>query len=182
MIVNLEEIHSNWLDGMATFCKNYLVEKHGKELAIGAVLELAEGEEGYVFNCLGAFDLPSGSSRLIMHMARFTKCSFCPPDEVRGCDFYDFDEFPDTTFCLGSLLSSAFPKTIETDCFKAHDGAIDVGETKNPKTAFRRPHVAFSGLGIILIEELRSILDPLAPNADVIKLADKKYLCVFEPD
>jgi len=175
--VNVEELHARWLNEFTNYAKEYLIKRHGKEKDIGAVMTLVKTDE-FAFESLGTFNLPAGSGRLILHMARFCRSTFGRPEYIRGLG--DIEELPEPTFCLNSLLTASFPKNTETGTFKGHDCAISVGDLGDPDAAFRSAHAAFAGLGVILMNEVRGILSPLSPDNEVIKLADSKYLSIIE--
>lgn len=174
MIANLEEIHARWLDEMVDFAQKYMVERHGNKPMRAAILEIPNDD--FVFHCLGTFNIPAETDRLILHMARFCRCTFGKPDAIIGLD--NIKELPEPTFCLNSLLIAGFPKNLSTDIFRNHDGGIGGGDIGDPKAAFRSAHIAFAGLGIILMNESRKILSPNfpSPNSQVLKMADGKFI------
>jgi len=177
-MVNVEQLHSIWLDSIVDFSQNYLATKYGnKNCEAHIVSSVVETNNSY--QSLKNFNLPYGSAQIIMHMARFCKCTLCEPDDILGCEM---KTFPEATFCLPSLLSAAFPKNVNTGIFRPHDGSLDAGDLDNPSSVFRHPHIAFSGIGIILMNECREILSPLATDSEVIRLADCHFLCLPRGD
>lgn len=178
MNVNVEELHGRWLDEMAEFAREFMKRQYaGAKPEQAAIVTLSHKNE-YIFETLGIFDLPPGSGDIILLMARFCRCTLSPPEAVIGLPGFT-EQLPEPVFCLNSLLMAAFPKNTATGVFKGHDCAICVGDLGDPEGAFRSGHVAFGGLGVILMNETRKILNPLAPDADVIKLADDHFLCIM---
>ncbi len=178
MIVNVEELHSRWLSEFAQFAEEYLAKRHGDKKDIGAIMALVPTDE-FAFECIGQFNLPAGAGRLILHMARFCRSTFGAVEYLKGLD-PEIKELPEPTFCLNSLLLAGFPKNTETGFFKGHDCSIAAGDLGDPDCAFRTAHVAFAGLGVIIMNETRNILSPLSTDNEIIKLADGKYLSIIE--
>lgn len=173
--INVEELHAKWLDEMVEFAWQYMVDKHGPVSCQAHILELASEEE-FVFESKGVFDLPPGAGLLCLFMARFARCTFTP-DRLVGLSV---EELPEAMFCLNNLLQAAFPRNVSTGVFKAHDGAVGVGAVDDPEFRHRFPHVAFAGIGILMMQNVRRILSPLATDADVVKLTDGKFLAIIE--
>ena len=180
MHINVEELHSRWLDEMHAFAWAYLTQKHGIKPSTAAIVELLE-EDNYIFDTKAVFNLPAGAGNLILHMARFSRCTFGTPDEIRGFP-KRVDVLPEPTVCLLSLIEASFPKNTETDVFKAHDGAVCVGDLMHPDDAFRAAHVAFSGLGVILMQEVRKHLSPLSTNDEIKKMCNGKFLSIYQEE
>jgi hypothetical protein len=178
MLVNVEELHARWLSEYIEYTKKYLSIRHGPKNDIAAIMTLVPTDE-FAFQSLGAFNLPAGAGRLILHMARFCRSTFSQPEYIRGLA-PDTKELPEPTFCLNSLLTASFPINTETRVFKGHDCAIATGDLGEPDSAFRSAHIAFAGLGVILMNESRKILSPLSTDNEIVKLADSKYLSIIE--
>lgn len=173
MGVNVEQIHANWLDEMVDFSWRFMAGHH-KVGACEAVIVESVPESNNSYRARSVFLLPYGSDRLIFHMARFSRCSLCEPD-LEG---FNVQSLPEALFCLQSILLASFPKNVETSFFRAHDGALGAGEMDD-ESAYRGPHVAFAGIGIMLMNACRQTFSPLAPDSEIVKLADQKFLCVF---
>ena len=176
MQINVEELHAKWLAEMVSFSWHYLSIRHGPLPCRGAILGIVEGNE-FIFETKGIFDLPPSSGTLILHMARFCRCTFGRPEAILGLDV---EELPEPTFCLSSLLAAAFPRNILTGAFRGHDGGTAIGDLGDPHAAFRSAHVAFSGLGIIFMDKTRQILGPLAPDSEIVSLADGNFLTIID--
>jgi len=180
MHINVEKIHSRWLNDLSSFAVSYLRKRGGKEQE-GAVIHLPADPElkeyGPYLKANGKFSLPPGSGDLILEMARFSKCTFKEVLGVRNLGEEPIN-VPEKMFCLHSLLLASFPKNIETNTFKAHDGADfdpeDVGLTSH------HPYNAFCGLGVILLNETRKILSPISPDAEIMTMADGLFFGILE--
>lgn len=175
--INVEELHSRWLDEMQAFSWAYLTKKYGLKPTTAVIVQLTE-DDHYVFETKAFFNLPAGADKLILHMARYARCTFGTPDEIRGFP-KKVDVLPEPTLCLHSLLEASFPKNTETDVFKAHDGAISVGDLMHPDEVFRSAHIAFAGLGVILMQEIRKNLSPLSTNDEIKKMVNGKFLSIY---
>lgn len=176
--VNVELLHERWLGEMASYATDYLGKRHGYKTSTAAVMTMVATDE-FAFETLGTFNLPAGAGRLMLHMARFCRCTFGRPERIIGLPVV-LDELPEPTFCLTSLLMASFPKNTETGYFKAHDCAMAVGDLGDPESAFRSGHIAFAGLGVMIMNASRKILSPIAPDSEVIKLGNEKYLSIIE--
>lgn len=177
MRINVDGLHSRWLGEMSEFAMQYLTEKHGSAPTKGAVVKLTDDSEDFIFETEGTLVLPPGTGILCLHMARFCRSSFGRPEGIVGLDI---EEFPEPTFCLSSLLRASYPRNTETGVFHGHDGALGVGDLDDPESAFRAAHVAFSGVGVLLMDGVRALLSPLAPDAQIIKIANGKYITILD--
>ena len=173
MGVNVEQIHSLWLDEMVSFSWHFMAKRHQVGACEAAIIESVP-DSNNSYRARSIFLLPYGSDRLIFHMARFAHCSLCEPEPV------GVDTIPDALFCLQSVLLASFPMNTATGIFRAHDGALGVDEMDNPACLYRAQHVAFAGVGIMLMNVCRQTFSPLAPNSEIVKLCDQKFLGVFD--
>lgn len=176
-----EELHSRWLKQLSDFA---WLRMSGKLECRAIVASLPEGED-FLFESKGEFPLPWASDLLIMTMALFSKCTFLKCEGIKVG--------PETVparpiFCLSSLLQASFPKNVVTDRFKAHDGAdvLELDETfadrNNWRSCEKYDHVAFAGLGVIMMNEVRKILNPASSDAEIIRMSDEHFLCVVQQD
>ena len=174
MLVDIEKLHAEWTEELITFYKEYMLDKHGKKTCQAAIVEIPTDD--WIFHSLGTFNLPSGSGRLIMHMARFCRASIGQPEDIVGLNI---KTFPEETFCLNALLTAAFPKNFDTECFRNHDGGMMLMEEDG---IHLYPHLAFAGFGMTLINESRQILSPNfpIPDSQVLKASDGKFLTIIE--
>lgn len=180
MLVNVEKWHHVWLEEMSKFSWDYLSKKHGPTASNAVILTLEpdcavedDCSDCDIVRSRRAFELPPRAGTLIMHMARFAKSSLSQPYKIEGANF---QELPENTFCLKSLLQASFPKDLDTGFFKHYDGSTTIGNA--PEGLYRAPHVAFSGIGIILMQNARMAFDPMLPDEDVIFEADGSFLVV----
>jgi len=188
MLINIEEFHARCLNEIVNFSQNFMREKFGDGECWGVLTKPSDDEkednilslfeEGdTVFSCdvIGKIKLPKGSDKLINHMALFCKSTLSHITKINGIDW---NKLPENTYCLSSLLQASFPKNVVTGVFKAHDGALSIGDVGYPD--FRGIHVAFSGIGIILLDETRKILAPLAPDAEIVNMTEEVFLSIEE--
>lgn len=175
ILVNKEYLHSRWLSEIKDFAKGYFEEKFGKGTCLAAIITTPETDE-FVFRVASEMSLPKGSGALIAKMARFCKCSFDGADGIVGFS----DGIPDATFCLHSLLAAAYPKDVHTGIFKATDGAIGPDEAEMRISGDKADHVAFSGLGVILMQKSREVLGEMLPDEDVVTKAHDHFLAIKE--
>jgi hypothetical protein len=169
----IENLHAQWLDEMAK-----LAWRHGnasKPRSEAHLWRIALEDE-FILEHVGSFGLPNGSAAMCVEMAFFAHATLSDPDEIRGIDL---DQVPEPTFCLHSLLWAAFPKNIDTDVFKGNDCAISVADLPD-EGQFRSAHAAFGGLGVILMENCRRFIEPLAPDAEILKLSDGMFISVVD--
>jgi hypothetical protein len=158
---------------MADFSWLYMAKKHGAGACEAAIVESVK-ESNNSYRARSIFLLPYGSDKLVFRMSRFAHCSLCEPEPI-GIDF-----IPDALFCLQGLLLASFPKNTATGVFRAHDGALGAGDMDDPDALNRGPDVAFAGIGIMIMNACRQTFSPLAPDNEVVKLSDQKFLCVFD--
>lgn len=177
MIVNVEACHARWLAEMREFSWEYLGKMHGTKNCLAAIIEIPPEAEELVYVAKYVFSLPAGSDLLALQMARFAKCSD-DGGELLGVENLA-KALPEATFCLNSLLLAAFPRNTRTGVIKMHDGAAGIGRPEPEHYKERGPHVAFAGVGVIMMEKVRDYLAPLATDDNVTMLANSKYIAIF---
>ena len=175
MFVNKEYLHDRWIGEIKDFSLDYFEKKFGNGISDAAIVTSPETDE-FIFSVVKKLFLPMGSSTLIMKMALFCKCSF---DDAEGIVGFS-DGIPEATFCLHSLLMSAYPKDVHTGIFKATDGAIGPDEAEMRISGDKADHVAFSGLGVILMQKSREVLGEMLPDEDVVTKAHDHFLAIKE--
>lgn len=181
MNINVEKIHSRWMNEMSSFAWQYMRKRHPKTRSEAVITYLPSDEELKIYGpslaVKGKFELPPGSGSHIMQMALFAKATFFELDGIRGLED-EVVKLPETMFCLHSVLIAAFPKNLETDTFRPIDAADF--DFEDPSLDRNHPFNAFAGIGLILMDETRKILSPMSPDADVTKMADGLFLSVFD--
>jgi hypothetical protein len=188
MLINIEEFHARCLFETVSFSWKFMEEKFGNGECWGILTKPSDDEkedvlslfeEETIFSCdvIGKIKLPYGSDRLINTMALFSKATLSHITKVNGMDW---EKLPQNTFCLSSLLQAGFPKNVLTGIFKAHDGAFSIGDQNYPD--FQGNHVAFSGIGIILMNETRKILSPLSPDSEIVAMTEEVFLSISEEE
>jgi hypothetical protein len=178
MFVNKDRYHTEWLEEMATFAWKY----SGKApKSVGTIWKFRYDDfDDFVLENNGEFDLPAGSAKMVLEMARFCQHTVLP------CDAEEWAEkkVPSLMFSLHDLLQAAFPKDVESGFFKANDCALapeDVGDD-------RARCAAFGGLGVILMNACRQLFGPLLTDAEMLKKVgqsvhntDGYYVSISEP-
>ena len=182
-MINVEEFHAHCLNEIVSFSKKYMEELYGKEKCFGLLIKASDMDdsvdffdEDEEFSCdiIGKIKLPHGTDKLINQMALFCRATLSHITKVNNTSW---TSLPKNTYALNSLLQSGFPKNVKTGVFKAHDGALSIGEIDEPSD-FRAIHVAFSGIGIILMNETRKILSPMSPDSEVVDMAEELFLSI----
>lgn len=199
MDFNTEAIHSDWLTSAEQFA--WSVGGHPSNAAVIAPISEAKivipmessaqnlidailhGDEVEHYQCIGIIPLPNNSANLIMTMARHTLASPVP-SKVKDLGH----EMEQETFCLGELIFSSFPRDPESNIFKMNMGALFVsGWDEDEEEDYYKNrdlykefalHRRFAGLGVILMNETRNILDELASDEEVVRMATDKELFI----
>ena len=151
----------------------------GEKGLIEAIFEDSE----ILYECISKMSLPSGSDDLVTLMARHALST----PVICGIKNINIDKIPFYTFCLGEVLTSAFPKDVKTNIFKMTLGSSYVdGWSKEEVDNFEIEtevlckeyslHRRFAGLGVILMKQARSVLGELLSDQDIVRLAVKEDL------
>ena len=173
MLVNKEYLHSRWLGEIRDFALKYFKERFGGGTCRAAIIATPRTDE-FVFNVVREMDMPMGSDFLITMMARFCKCSFDGADGIVGfCD-----GIPDATFCLHSLLMAAYPRDVYTGIFKDTDGALGPEEVGPNPSEEKAEHVAFAGLGVIVMQGARNAFGEMLPDEKVVEMSHDHFLAI----
>lgn len=174
-MLNREHLHNQWLNCTENFAIDYFTKKYGEGKEQSFLITSISSQKVCIdFKVHKKILLPKGSSAIIMKMARFSQCRFWP-DIVSGMDG---EKIPKTTFCLKSLLLASYPRDVENGCFKAHDGAAIIGDEDISLNHAYAKHVAFSGLGIILLRETRTFFDCFLDDNEVVRRANEHFLAI----
>jgi hypothetical protein len=184
-LINTEAWHCSRMDVLA---KHAMRQKGGKtETAVilkhmDNELTATDNEKGPIYECIHNFFLPSGSTNVVLHMARFC---LMPPMVVGGIvGFVPMDSLPYETFSLYSLLLAAYPRDTRTNIFHGtmgnffaeglflnQDEEVDDDMVKQIDV-----HRTFSGLGVVFLKETRMALDQLMDDDQTIMRAHKHEL------
>jgi hypothetical protein len=166
-VPSIEELNSLWL-------------REFKKLAWRSSSPPPEG--GYLFSLksddCGGYDmagkmfLPSGSRRMVDKMAFFCRCDMSKEPSPSGIKF-----FP-PTYWAHSLLYAAYPK--HGDMFKGHDGASHVLCLSSPEglSDDELECCRFQGLGVILMESVRSIMCPVDDDDTLLSKSKEWYISI----
>jgi len=170
--VNVEAWNHLWLKRYADYVPGYMKSHFGKgsERAILISCDDDDSGEDLLYRSHGRFELPLGSTSMVWKMARFSHARLLP-EVVKGTD----EPPPPDTFHLSSLLQSAFPKDVRTGMFKGNMAGINALEEEYDDEEAAE-HAAFAGLGVMLMGECRSILDPLATDRQVVAATDEMWI------
>lgn len=132
--------------------------------------------EDIEYNCIGKFRIPEKSGYLISEMAKFSLSTISCPGKIEGLDLIDF---PKHIFCLKSVLQSGVPKDTKKGIFKINNGGLLLLST-DADTDEEKKHIAFAGLGIIIMKAARQIISPMSTDDEIIDLSFEKYLIIPE--
>jgi hypothetical protein len=186
MKTNAEMLHAMWLDQYDKFARAYLEKKGGpgvekaivfgygpgseKTISLDEMLEYGVDEEDF-YKAVATIDLPAGSSDLILEMAKFSQADLIPAHGVSVRE--------DRVFHLESLIVAAYPKHIDTGQFKGSCGGM-VLDGELPDDSPFEPHVAFAGLGVILMRGCRQSVSPLGSDEEVCRMTRELWLGAAE--
>lgn len=139
--------------------------------------KIFEEKEVYHYEGLGIVPLPNDAADLVFTMARSTLATPVP-SKIKNLD----TKMPYETFCLGELISIAYPRDVRTGIFKSTIGSLFVNGWDEAEIAPEDQdvyeeyalHRRFAGLGVTLMREVRNILDPLASDVEVVEVASRK--------
>ena len=139
--------------------------------------KIFEEKEVYHYEGLGIIPLPHDAADLVFNMARST-LSTPVPSKIKNIE----EAIPFETFWLGELISVAYPRDVRTGIFKSTIGAVlidgwdekEIEPEDRPVYQEYALHRRFAGLGVILMREVRNILDPLASDQEIVELATQK--------
>lgn len=178
--VNREALHERYFSNFVAFSRDYLSRTFGSVPARAMLfLDNAQSTE-FEYLVKHELMLPRGSGYLALSMARHAQATL-PVANVIGAP--DLKAFPDSTFCLASLLSSSFPRDPETGISKRTAAGIKI--MHDPEDFLEFPprlqqHVAFGGFGVTLMKEVRNLLCPSADDQQTIKEASGYFISIFE--
>lgn len=182
---NKDQLHEIWLDDYVRFATQYLGAKHELKPPERAILFVDHADNNlFEFEALHEFALPAGSGTLALFHARFSQVILPYHEPDRILNTHSMKRFPRTTFCLSSLLSASFPRNPKTQIFKrtiAGTMVLSLSEdaiAERPESVLS--HVAFAGLGTMLMKRTRELLFPLATDQETIDKADGYYISMIE--
>jgi hypothetical protein len=187
--VNIEALHEAWLADYERLALDYFRRTSSGKKSKAVLVRFSSSnpdDDLAIYECMGAFDLPWGSGRLLSYMARSSMTNMLYPDEVIGSPF-PMPEFPRTTFLVSSVLEASFPKNTRTGIFRGHNGGMLVSshsyvEAEADVGRDAALGAVFAGLGVILMSVCRSIINPSAPDSGVVDEGENVYLCILEDD
>jgi hypothetical protein len=173
-VINVEQLHSGWREAYKKEARLLL----GGDVMRAAVISPAEEAEvgNCEYQCHGIIAIPD-CEMMIYDMAKFCQVTLLPPDGVRDLDL---QEFPEATFCLDLLLFASLPANPKTGMFRGNGVGVLVLNLEDG-TIENEDHwtAAFGGLGIILMEKCRELLDPLATNEQMLAMTEDKLLVIL---
>lgn len=195
--MNLEhyrnQTHAQYSEQFKAFCTSMLAQCYGpssqqaiiiapKILDLGPSPDPTQDPSEIVdpypnFSIRGKLAFPEGTIQIFLGMARYTQIVLSFPVNIEG---HDYSNLPIYSFSLSSLLNSSFPRNVLNGSFLNTTGGMMAGlltETYSGETVL---HAIFAGLGIILIEECRKILLPLATDEDLIKYTKDMFLVFLD--
>jgi hypothetical protein len=177
--VNREALHERYFSNFVAFSREYL-SRHFGDGAVRAVLFVDNAQTAeFEYQIKHGLILPRGAGTLSLDMARHAQASLPEARIVGG----DVKSFPATTFCLTTLLSSAFPRDPDTGISKRTTAGIKIMHDLEDFAEFPLPlqqHVAFGGLGVTLMKDVRRLLCPAADDQQAVKLASGYFISIFE--
>ena len=173
--INVEAWTHLWLKRYAEYVPGYMEARFGKGEENAVLISCEDDYDGQdlLYRSHGGFSIPLGSTELIWRMARFSHARLLNED-VKGTSRPP----PADTFHLASLLQAAFPKDVRTGMFKGNMAGINALEDEYDD-AESAEHAAFAGLGVMLMGECRSILDPLATDREIVAASDEMWVGIW---
>ena len=196
MLANIESFHASCLSEMVEFANGVLngdpelgclicdgdkySERIDKEFDLTNGPEPENGETasdyGVDLAIRSQFTLPGGSAELINKMARSSFHSLVPRE-------IDGKPVPEMAFALAPLLMASFPKNTRTGIFWNNaGGTLSPLKTPSMETLeqWETDALVFAGLGVILMDQARMALNPMASDEEVIQLAENFWLGIYD--
>jgi len=174
--MSAEAFHTACLDEMAGFAWRYMERQHGPGRSRG-ILWRFQSDNDFIIESDGSFELPAGSGGLTSRMARFSRATISKPTEIVN---YSGEFLPEPVFSLQSVLQAAYPVNCDSNVFRNHDAGLAAGEPFSEEGALRTAHVAFGGLGVILMIQCRMIFGALMSNSEVIAKAENYWISILD--
>lgn len=171
-----EAFQTKCLDEMTGFAWKYQANRYGPFNAT-AILWRFQNENEFVLESDGKFDVPPKSGNLALNMARFARATLGKPVRIEG---YRGDFIPEPVFSLQALLYAAFPVNCETSKFRWHDAGLAAGEPLSPEGQLRAAHIAFGGLGNIIMGQCRTAFGELLSNVEVLAKAESYWISIID--
>lgn len=163
----IEAWHVGLLRGYSEIARKVLERRNGPGEEVAWVLQMTDDEDAYVMRAVSTLSLPKGSGELMEEMAKFSLIAPLSPEFVIDPTgkHVIWDALPKHSFCMRELTLSAYPRSLEDNVFKftrGGDAVLDVEELHTeicddgpfPDEELQK-HVAFAGLGVILLDAIR---------------------------
>jgi len=179
--MNLDQAHSEWLERYKRIACHWLGGRNGVE---GSVINSSDellsdpviGEEfDYVYD--GDLSLPPKSADICKMMALSSTATPMDPPRIKGLYL---ENFPLHVFNLRSLLLAAYPRDVKTDFFKGDNVGINILADEDSMTEAQWSFASFGGLGIILMEECRMLINEALTDEEVVDACAERYLLLGE--
>lgn len=191
---NRDQLHAIWIEQFKRFAKETSRHYHGGEEVSGFILKIQEldelagdmyppdifedGDEQSVLplKSVGEIKLPSAAPQMFSFLAGASTALLDPPLSIDGVRMKKINH---NIFALSDLIIAIHPKNLYTDVFKSTYAGrgIEAEGTLDPMQII---HLLGAGYGVLLLEQTRTIIDPLANNADLLEATSGMYLA-FAP-
>lgn len=184
MKTNTEMLHAMWLGQYREYCRKHLASNYGASTEEAIIFGYGPGSEARVsfedlmyggdapiddfYEVKASFRLPRGSFHLMYEMAKSCQASLLEVP-ISGVNFV-MNRF----FNLEAILCAAYPKNLDTGRFKGTIGGmlLDAVEVDDDTA----PHVAFAGLGAILMDECRKGIMAHGSDEEVCEMSRELWL------
>ena len=179
--MNLDKLHTIWMERYKELAYFLL----GKEPCNAYVIIESDFHsdvtgEDYQYVSEGAVKLPTDAAKICNVMAKFAQTS------LTNMRVYSEDmplpDFPMRagldSYNLRSLLWASYPRATNKgmDVFKGDNVGVYIASDEVTEDA--APFVAFGGVGIILMEQCRMIIDETATDEEMISLCADRYILI----
>jgi len=173
------------MKGLVDHCLSTLSAKTSEGLVIGNFHDDDEND----FQIIGRISLPEDAASFVDFMNRSCRSSLSEPHKIyesvagRVPMLPEIDEFPATTYCLQSLLASAYPRDFsqERPRFRTNSCGIKLlcMDMKDELCGEDLSQLAFGGLGVLLVRACQPIFGA-ADDEETLEKARDHWLVLFE--